>query len=123
MPSSTGAQARRSSGDQARRSSDDFTPSELREMQAGPFTSSELRAAAAEMQAETQADGEVGTAAQPSHHAQGSKSYLATHQPAVERALLLAVWPHVETRPRTGGHGTLCLLARLPGPKIIMAAG
>ena len=92
-------------------------------MQAGPFTSSELRAAAAEMQAETQADGEVGTAAQPSHHAQGSKSYLATHQPAVERALLLAVWPHVETRPRTGGLGTLCFLARLPGPKIIMAAG
>lgn len=92
-------------------------------MQAGPFTSSELRAAAAEMQAETQADGEVSTAVQPSHHAQGNKLYLATHQPAFERALLLAVGPHVETRPRTAGLGTLCLLARLPGPKIIMAAG
>ena len=82
-------------------------------MQAGPFTSSELRAAAAEMQAETQADGEVSTAVQPSHHAQGNKLYLATHQPAFERALLLAVGPHVETRPRTAGLGTLCLLARL----------
>ena len=99
MPSSSGAQARRSSD----RSSGDFTHSELREMQAGPFTSSELRAAAAEMQAETQADGEVSTAVQPSHHAQGNKLYLATHQPAFERALLLAVGPHVETRPRTAG--------------------
>ena len=92
-------------------------------MQAGPFTSSELRAAAAEMQAETQADGEVGTAAEPSHHAQGSKSYLATHQPAVERALLLAVWPHVGRVPVPVASERFGLLARLPGPKIIMAAG
>ena len=85
-------------------------------MQAGPFTPSELQAAAAEMQAElkaevkaeveaavqgeaqaeVQADG-VGTAAQPSLHpaqSEGSKLYLAVHQPAFERALLLAVRPH-----------------------------
>ena len=82
-------QARRSSAS----SSGGFTSSELQEMQAGPFTPSELQAAAAEMQAEV----EVGTAAQPSLHpaqSEGSKLYLAAHQPAFERALLLAVRPH-----------------------------
>ena len=58
--------------------------------------------AQAEVQVEVQADG-VGTAAQPSLHpaqSEGSKLYLAAHQPAFERALLLAVRPHVETRSR-----------------------
>ena len=52
--------------------------------------------AQAEVQVEVQADG-VGTAAQPSLHpaqSEGSKLYLAAHQPAFERALLLAVRPH-----------------------------
>jgi hypothetical protein len=95
MPSPTGARAPRSS-----ERSSDFASSEPWEVQSS--TQAEVPAEEqAEVQAEVQAEAEADGAARPSSHkAQGSEVYLAAHRPALERALLFAARPHVETRPR-----------------------